>query len=491
MPVRRSFAIRLILSALVLGIGIGAVWNNNFAYWLIGGFGAFVLAMSAVARNKIIYLTGILMLVFCFGGIWAHLSEPVIDQSHIGFYNGQKISMQGIVVEEPEIKEASARYIIGKIKMGDSGLRGRILVTARFYPAYRYGDLLEIECKLKRPEPFDGFEYDKYLSRYDIYSLCAFPKITLFEQNKGIAVRAALLDFKKYFTGRLEKILPATPAALAAGLLTGERGGISKDLKDQFSKTGLSHIMAVSGFNIAIIGQAVYWVCAYFPLMNRRRAFWLSLGIISGFVLIAGFEASIIRAAIMGVLVLIAEQIGRRKLGLNLLLIAAAVMLLVNPKLFWHDIGFQLSFLATFGLLEVSPRIEKYFSIIPSDWDLRKTFTATISAQIMTLPIIVSSFHIASLIAPLTNILVLPLIPYVMLFIFIAAICAMIFIELGMILAIVPLVLIWYVLFVVRFFSKIPLAAMDVQSYWVVWTGFAAIMFLIFKKELRKFVLIL
>ena len=89
--------------------------------------------------------------------------------------------------------------------MGDNSLHGRILITARFYPEYHYGDNLEIECKLKKPEPFEGFEYDKYLSRYDIYSLCAFPIITLLEENKGSAVRAALLDFKKHFTSRLEK----------------------------------------------------------------------------------------------------------------------------------------------------------------------------------------------------------------------------------------------------------------------------------------------
>src|SRR3989304_3807273 len=262
------------------------------------------------------------------------------------------------------MKEASMRYVLGKIKMGDSGLRGRILIIARFYPEYHYGDLLEIECKLKKPEPFEGFQYDKYLSRYGIYSTCSFPKIALLEQNKGNAVRIMLLDFKKYFSSRLEKILPATPAALAAGLLTGERSGIPEELKDKFSTTGLSHILAVSGFNITIIGWAIYWVSARAPFMNRKRAFWLSLGIIFCFVLIAGFEASIIRAAIIGSLAFSAEHAGRRRSGLNLLLIAAACMLLFNSKLFWLDIGFQLSFLATFGLLVGSPRIEKYFFLV-------------------------------------------------------------------------------------------------------------------------------
>ncbi|MEK7130155.1 MAG: ComEC/Rec2 family competence protein [Patescibacteria group bacterium] len=486
MPIRQSLIVRLILTALVLGIGIGAVWENNFAYWLIGGFGAFALALSVVARNKIIYLTGILLLVFCLGGVWTRANEPAIDQSHIVFYNEEKISLQGIIVEEPEMKEASTRYIMGKIKMGDNSLHGRILITARFYPEYHYGDNLEIECKLKKPEPFEGFEYDKYLSRYDIYSLCAFPIITLLEENKGSAVRAALLDFKKHFTSRLEKILPATPAALAAGLLTGERSSIPAELKDQFSITGLSHILAVSGFNITIIGWAIYWVSARAPFMNRKRAFWLALGIIFCFVLIAGFEASIIRAAIMGSLVLIAEQAGRRRSGLNLLFLAAAVMLLLNPKLFWLDIGFQLSFLATFGLFEVSPRIEKYFLWMPKTLELRKTFAATISAQIMTLPIIALSFGIVSLIAPLTNIIVLPLIPYIMLFVLIAGIGAVIFIKLGTVLALVPLILIWYVIFVAQFFSGIPFASLEIQSYWVIWIGFFALVFLIFKKELIK-----
>lgn len=486
MPIRQSVVIRLILAAFVLGIGLGSFWENVFLYWLTAGIGSFFLILAIKKQNKIIHLAGILLLVFCLGGVWTRMSEPVIGQSHIGFYNGQKILLQGTVVEEPEIKAASARYVIGKIKMGGVNLRSRLLITARFYPEYRYGDFLEIECKLKKPEPFDGFEYDKYLSRYDIYSTCSFPKITLLEQNKGSAIRAMLLDFKKHFTSRLEKILPATPAALAAGLLTGERSGIPEELKDKFSITGLSHILAVSGFNITIIGWAIYWVSARAPFMNRRRAFWLALGIIFCFVLIAGFEASIIRAAIMGSLVLIAEQAGRRRSGLNLLLLAAAVMLLINPKLFWLDIGFQLSFLATFGLLEVSPRIEKYFLWMPKTLELRKTFAATISAQIMTLPIIASSFGIMSLIAPLTNIIVLPLIPYIMLFVLIAGIGAMIFIKLGTVLALIPLILIWYVIFVARFFSGIPFASLEIQSYWIIWIGFFALTIFIFKKELKK-----
>lgn len=497
MPIRQSAVFRLILVVFVLGIGLGSFWENVFLYWLIAGIGSFFLILSVKRQNKTVHLAGILLLVFCLGGVWTRVSEPVIDQSHIGFYNEEKISLRGIIVEEPEIKEASIRYVIGKInypsdppltkgRSGGVNLRGRILITARFYPEYHYGDNLEIECKLKKPEPFEGFEYDKYLSRYDIYSLCAFPIITLLEENKGSAVQAALLDFKKHFTSRLEKILPATPAALAAGLLTGERSSIPKELKAQFSETGLSHILAVSGFNITIIGWAIYWVSARAPFMNRKRAFWLSLGIIFCFVLIAGFEASIIRAAIMGSLVLIAEQAGRRRSGLNLLFLAAAVMLFINPKLFWLDIGFQLSFLATFGLLEVSPRIEKYFQWMPKTLELRKTFAATISAQIMTLPIIASSFGIVSLIAPLTNIIVLPLIPYIMLFVLIAGIGAVIFIKLGTVLALVPLILIWYVIFAAQFFSGIPFAAPEIQSYWIIWIGFLALIFLIFKKDLNR-----
>ncbi|HLD61526.1 MAG TPA: ComEC/Rec2 family competence protein, partial [Patescibacteria group bacterium] len=267
-----------------------------------------------------------------------------------------------------------------------------------------------------------------------------------------------------------------------------ERSGIPEELKDKFSITGLSHILAVSGFNITIIGWAIYWVSARAPFMNRKRAFWLSLGIIFCFVMIAGFEASIIRAAIMGSLLLIAEQAGRRRSGLNLLLIAAACMLLFNPKLFWLDIGFQLSFLATFGLLVVSPRIEKYFLWMPKTLELRKTFAATLSAQIMTLPIIASSFGIVSLIAPLTNIIVLPLIPYVMLFIMIAGIGAVIFIKLGAVLALVPLILIWYVIFIAQIFSDIPFAALEIKSYWIIWIGFAIILGSIFHESIIIFI---
>lgn len=494
MSVRRSFAIRLIFTALVLGIGIGAFWDNNFAYWLIGGFGAFALAVSAIARNKIVYLTGILLLVFCFGGIWARLSEPIIDQSHIGFYNGQKIKVSGIVSEDPEQSDSSRRYVIGDLKFLDNdeiNLSGRILVTAKPYPEYGYGDVLEVDCKLEKPMPFNDFAYDKYLAKSDIYSICSYPQIILASTDKGNFIRSSFLDFKHYFLSRLEMALPATSSALAAGLLIGGQGNVPAELKKDFSAVGLSHILAVSGFNITIIGQAIYWICARAPLMNRRRAFYLSLILIFSFVLIAGFEASIIRAAIMGILVLAAEQIGRRRNGLSLLLVAAVIMLLFNPKLLLWDVGFQLSFLATFGLLEIAPKLEKYFLRIPDYWELRKTFVATISAQIMTLPIIAMSFHILSLIAPLTNILVLPLVPYAMLFVLIIGIFALISVQSAIVFSLIPLLLIWCIIFIVRFFANLPFASLEINSYWVVWIAFTLFMLFIFKKELSKLAAVL
>ncbi|HLC99926.1 MAG TPA: ComEC/Rec2 family competence protein, partial [Patescibacteria group bacterium] len=193
------------------------------------------------------------------------------------------------------------------------------------------------------------------------------------------------------------------------------------------------------------------------------------------------------RAATMGLLVLFAERIGRRKSGLTLLLFAAAAMLLWNPKILFADAGFQLSFLATFGLLEIVPRIEQYFKWFPDILGLRTIFVATLSAQLMTLPVIISTFHLVSLVAPITNLLVLPLVPLVMLLGVITGFVGMVSIPAGSIVGFFALIPIWYELFVVQFFSSAPFSAVSLNIFpWVVWLVFAFVLAAIFREEMRK-----
>ncbi len=485
---KRSIVVRAVLSVFVIGVAFGLFWRGDEKMFWLSLVLSVIFFVVGVQRGGAWFLASMLVLVFCFGGIWTRVSEPVMNASHIAFYNSQIATIRGWVSEEPERRKTSARYIIQVESLGKNGeqpVHGRLQVIDHPFPARKYGEGMVLKCKLEKPRPIEGFAYDEYLARYDIYSVCAFPDITLTGVERGNAVLGSLFRFKVFFLERLGEVLSPTPSALVAGLLTGDRSGFTDDLKSQFSQAGLTHILAVSGYNITIIGWMVYWMCGRL-WMNRRQAFAVACIVILGFVVIAGFESSVLRAAMMGLLILFAEQIGRRKSGLTLLLLAAVAMLLWNPKVLFADVGFQLSFLATFGLLEIAPRLERFFQWFPNTFELRTIVVTTLSAQLMTLPVLVSTFHVVSLVAPITNLLVLPLVPLTMLAGALTGLVGMISVPLGSVVAFFALFPIWYELFVVSLFSRLPFAAIVLEiSPWIVWSVFIVLIFLFFQKDLK------
>ena len=207
-----------------------------------------------------------------------------------------------------------------------------------------------------------------------------------------------------------------------AGLLYGYRGGLG-DLQEAFNKTGVSHIVAISGYNITIIAELL--MAMFSSFIRRQIAFWfVSAGIIS-FVIMVGASPSVVRAGIMGILVLVARHIGRVSRPTNLLVFAAAVMTLHNPFVLLWDAGFQLSFAATIGILYVAPLFDRRWELVSS----------TLSAIVITLPLALYHFGRFSLIAPVTNLLILWTIPILMALGAIAIIASLLFFPFGQLVA--------------------------------------------------------
>ncbi len=218
--------------------------------------------------------------------------------------------------------------------------------------------------------------------------------------------------WRKYLTTRLNQALPSQDAGLIAGILYGDEK-LSRDDRAAFRMAGLMHLVAVSGSNVTIVVQSMFAVTRR-ARVRRRKAFVISSCALIFFVGMVGFSASVLRAACMGWLMLLAREFGRLAHGRRLLVVAAFVLVMWEPYTLWYSPGFALSFLAMWGLLDWAPRIEKYLEWIPETWSLRTTIAATIAATLLTAPYLAWMFQRVALAGLITNILAAPLIPWLM-----------------------------------------------------------------------------
>ncbi len=414
-----------------------------------------VLTSAFFKKDKPKIIFGICILIFAFG-VWR--SSEVFSyrgKANIKNFNtGQKIIFSGKIVEEPDRRSNFSQYVL------DSEAFGRVLMKTNLYPEYFYGDILKLSGKAKQPENFSGFDYQNYLAKDNIFLISQYPDITLINRPAKKDFYGHLLDIKKSFIDIINKIIVESQASFLAALLVGARRTLPPDLVDAFNRTGTSHIVAISGYNISIVSIMFFNFLSYL-LLPRRLIFWLvGIGLVL-FTLIAGAGASVVRAAIMGGLLILAGCHGRFYQITNAIIFAGAAMLFFNPYLLRYDAGFELSFLATLGLVYLAPHFNKWFSRLPNFLSFRTNLAATLSAQIMTLPVILFGFGHFSLIAVLANVLILPAVPLTMLFGFLAGLTGFVSLKIAAIFILPAWVLLSYQIWVVKILSLLPLASIS------------------------------
>ena len=404
-------------------------------------------------KNKIIF--GVCVLIFAFG-VWRSF-EVFSYRGKAGIKNfdaGEKIIFSGKIVGEPDRRADFSQYIL------ESEVLGRVLMKTNLYPEYFYGDVLKLKGKTETPENFSGFDYQNYLAKDNIFLISQYPEITLINRPANKDFYGYLLGIKKSFIDIINKIILEPQASFLTALLVGAKRTLPPDLVEAFNRTGTSHIVAISGYNISIVSIMLLNFLSYL-FLPRRLIFWLvGIGLVL-FTLIAGAGASVVRAAIMGGLLILARREGRSYQITNAIIFAGAAMLFFNPYLLRYDAGFQLSFLATLGLVYLAPHFNKWFSCLPNFLSFRANLAATLSAQIMTLPIILFGFGRFSLIAVLANVLILPVIPSTMLFGFLAGLMGFISLKMAAIFVLPTWVLLSYQIWVVKILSLLPFASIS------------------------------
>jgi competence protein ComEC len=292
------------------------------------------------------------------------------------------------------------------------------LLLARVPPGgdWRYGDRISLLGRLITPPEDEDFSYRAYLARQGIFAYMPDAQPSLVRRDQGNRLMAVLYNFKMHGLQTIYRLFPDPEASLFAGILLGMDEGIPKDVEQAFEDSGTAHIIAISGFNMAIV--AGLFAGLFGRLLGRRKGALASLIAIGLYTLLVGASASVVRAALMSGLSVFAAQVGRRQDGLNTLAFVAALMALFNPQILW-DVGFQLSFLATLGLvLYVGPLTEAFTSLLarrlPPERVQRlarpvgEYFLWTLAALATSLPLTAYYFQRLPLVAPLANLAILP-----------------------------------------------------------------------------------
>lgn len=373
-----------------------------------------------------------LVLAFCIalalGGVRYAVAQPPYDASQIHFYNGARdIVLRGVVTAEPSQSDTrrQLRLEVRELIIDGSSrpVAGTVQVETGRFPTIPYGATLEVSGDLSAPLALGNPGYAAYLERHGVRSVMEFPRVDVVETGGGSPISRFLIGLKDKSRTVIATALPEPQAALLTGILLGDDSGMPRTLSDDFRETGMTHIIAISGFNIAVIIALLDSMTA--PFFPRRLAAVMIMVLVGLYTILVGAGASVVRAALMGVSYLVGLRLlGRSTLAIAGLFTAAFLMTLARPDALW-DVGFQLSFAATLGLMlyagpwtrrldrqaaailepQVRSRVVKLMS---------EVLIVTLAAQVLTLPLLLFHFGRLSLTSLPANILILPVQPAVM-----------------------------------------------------------------------------
>lgn len=450
------------------GFLAGVAWRSLFALpltgvWMLLVLGGVLIVYAAMTRYTPALYVALAVLALVVGVVRTSIAYDTYTHIRDTVQEGFIIS-DAQVMTEPDVRDGYTFLTLALLdeQGGETELRVRTKVP--LYPAYRYGEVLRVRGTLREPQSFTSdtgrhFDYAAYLMKEGVQYELATPVVTHTGVQRGNPIVKILLTIKHAWLASVSRLIPEPGAALAGGLVVGAKQSLGEQWITMFRTAGLIHIVVLSGYNLTLIASVIVWMCARLP-----RTIALTGGVLGvvGFACLAGLSATVVRASIMAVLTLVATYLHRPHAVSRLLALAALSMVAINPFVLVFDTGFQLSFVATLGLVYGAPLVSSFFTMITERWGMREIVAATIATQLAVLPILLYSIGNFSLVAPLVNVLVLPLIPSIMLLTFCAGV-------LGLFSGVIALPVAWaghtllsYVLWVVKVSSSVPYASISI-----------------------------
>lgn len=417
---RPASLFRFALLAFVLGIAAG-----SFLSALLPAVPLLATALGAVFFGVWPDRRGLVALVFAaaFASGFAHVGTA--ERYWAADRPEGSVSGLAEVVRKPQEKELFRTAVV-RFSSCETGTCPTDLVSVilPLSTEVAYGDVGRLSCVLSLPEP----EWRMYSAKEGIGLVCRSGSWERVSGNGSLSVR--LLGFADRFERSLARSLPEPESSLAAGLLLGGEGRLPDSVRDDFRTAGLAHIVAVSGYNISIIA-GYFLLLGIACFLPRRQAALLAFVATISFVFVSGAPPSAIRAVGMAGALVLSWWLGRRYASVWAILFAASLMLLWNPLLLRHDLGFLLSFLATLGIALLSPVFQRAVSSIRYGKFFAEALLLTVAAELFILPVLFMNFGTFSFMTFPANALLLPLVPVAMLLSFLAGVLGMMAPTLG------------------------------------------------------------
>lgn len=475
--------------AVILGFVIGVftrsfyAFGNAFPLWFVL-VGCVLAALGMWERTRSHRYLALAFFLFALALGAARMDAAIpLHAPALERLVGETVALDGVLTSAPDARESSTRLSIETrhitYRRESIDIHTGVLAIAPPHVAVHYGDIVHATGTLRAPKVFESgeereFDYPAFLAKDGILYELVFAEVAATGESEANPFKKGVLAFKERYLAGLGATLPEPAAGLAGGITIGDKRSIGPELSEVFRNVGLIHIIVLSGYNITIVIHALASLLWWTP-----RTFQLGLaGLIAlFFVVISGGAASATRAGAMAVIAVFARMTGRLYLAARILGVVAVGMLLWNPLLLAFDPGFQLSMLATLGLIFFTPLFAERLQWVPERFQLREIFSATLGTQLAVLPLILYQSGALPLFSLPANLLALVAVPAAMLLSFVSALGGMMFGSLMTPLAFPSYILLLYIVKIAEVFNSLPFASISIPAFpaWILCAVYASL----------------
>jgi competence protein ComEC len=429
--------------ALAAALAVGLNWLLKKKHW----FERFI----NWSKSYLFVSPSLLFILLFVGGLRYSIDQKNWTPADLAWYNERgTYELVAVVDQSPDIRDSytnlhvAVREIYDPASMTFTRISGSALIRLQGRPNYQLGDLLRMSATPRTPSSSGSFSYKDYLEHQGIFSIIYSPtSIQVMQKEQASKFDLWLEQVRHTAAKTIYALYPQPESGLLEGILLGNDNNLPVATANAYRDTGTAHIIAISGFNMAIL--AALFSAFFTKLTNRYWSLPLTAIVLMVYALLVGASPSVMRAAIMAIIAFGGRLVGRKDGALNALGLTAGIMCLISPHLPW-DVSFQLSFMATLGLVLFASPLQEWLKNLLTrrvsegaanriSGPVSEYFLFTLAAQVTTLPVILLQFSQLSLTSLIANPLVLPVQPALLVGSLAATLMGMVWLPLGRIAA--------------------------------------------------------